>query len=417
MFKALFRQVDVPQKYRANFFHLYLDIGWFGVLSGSAVNFLNVYAARLGATGFQIGLIGAMSAIVNLAVAIPAGRWLEKRSIHKAVFWVSVFYRIGFLFWALIPFWFNPQGQIAGFILLAFLMGIPLTALSVGFNALFAEAVPVDWRAHVAGIRNVVLSVAFMASALGSGYLLDRFDFPINYQIVFLIGFIGAAMSSVHLYFVKPLNAPAIDPTAPAPGALPDQPPPRRDWRAILRIDIWKTPFRTTLLVMLGFHAAQFLAIPLFPLYMVNKLGLTDQNIGIGTSLFYLTVLIGSTQLARLVARAGHKQVTGWGVAGLSLYPILLSLSSNAIHFYALSILGGLIWSLAGGAYANYLIENVPENDRPAHFAWYNIVLNAAILFGSLAGPFVADQIGLGAALLAFGVLRALAGIAILKWG
>ena len=46
-----------------------------GVVSGSTINFLNVYATRLGATGYQIGLIGAMSAVVTLFLAIPAGRW------------------------------------------------------------------------------------------------------------------------------------------------------------------------------------------------------------------------------------------------------------------------------------------------------------------------------------------------------
>ena len=66
MLTKLFRQTDIPVRYRSNFLHFYLDIAWFGVLSGSAVNFLNIYAARVGATGFQIGLIGAMSAIVNL---------------------------------------------------------------------------------------------------------------------------------------------------------------------------------------------------------------------------------------------------------------------------------------------------------------------------------------------------------------
>ena len=56
MFNRLFRQTDIPLEYRSHFTHLYFDIGWFGVLSGSAINFLNVYAARLGASGFQIGM-------------------------------------------------------------------------------------------------------------------------------------------------------------------------------------------------------------------------------------------------------------------------------------------------------------------------------------------------------------------------
>jgi len=165
----LFYRPAIPREYRANFAHLYLDIGWFGVLSGSALNFLNVYVARLGASGFQIGLLGAIAALVSLTFAIPASRWLEQHSVSKAVFWTSVLYRLGFLLWIPLPWLFGNQAQIWSLLVITLLMGVPLTALAVGFNALFAEAVPSEWRAHVMGVRNVVLSVTFILTSLGSG--------------------------------------------------------------------------------------------------------------------------------------------------------------------------------------------------------------------------------------------------------
>ncbi len=394
-----------------------MDIGWFGVLSGSSINFLNVYATRLGASGIQIGLLGAMSALVSLVLVIPAGRWLEKRAIGRAVFWTSVVYRVGFLLFVPLPWLFNAQGQIWALIALAFLMGAPLAALSVGFSTLFAEAVPNDWRAHVAGIRNIVLSVAFMLSSLVSGYLLDRIAFPLNYQIVFLIGFMGAAMSSVHLFFIKPVRE--IRSGLAPDGSFPlNQPPARLERRrTLLRTDVWRTPFRNTLLCMLAFHFSQYLAIPLFPLYFIHQLKLTDETLGIGTAIFYLAMLIGSMQLNRIVGRLGHKKVTAWGVIGMALYPGLLAISSVVWHYYAISLIGGFAWALVGGAALNYLLESCPENDRPAHLAWYNVILNVCVLAGSLAGPAIAGLIGLSAALLIFGALRVIAGISILKWG
>lgn len=410
--KAIFNDPGIPPEYRSNFFHFYLDIAWFGILSGSSVNFLNVYATRIGANGFQIGLLGAVAALVSLVLAIPTGRWLEKRATGRAVFWTSVFYRIGYLFFVPLPWLFDAPGQVWAIIALTFLMGIPLTALTVGFSTLFAEAVPNDWRAYVTGIRNVLLSVAFMLSSLVSGYLLDRIAFPLNYQIIFFIGFVGAAMSSVHLFFIKPVPK-RIQQDHPHPDPAPLYDP----RRGLLRMDIWKTPFRNTLLAMLAFHFTQFLAIPLFPLSFVHQLNLTDEALGIGTALFYVTMLIGSIQLNRIVGRLGHKKVTAWGAVGMALYPILLAISSLTWHYYALSLLGGFAWALVGGASLNYLLENCPENDRPAHLAWYNIVMNVAVLAGSLAGPIIAGQIGLSAALLLFGGLRVITGIGILKWG
>ena len=416
--KKLFNNPSVPAEYRSNFVHLFLDIGWFGVLSGSTVNFLNVYATRLGASAFQIGLLGAVAAVVSLFFAIPAGRWLEKRATGRAVFWTSVIYRFGFLLLVPLPWLFAPQGQIWAIILINLLMGIPLVALAVGFSTLFAEAVPDDWRAYVAGTRNIVLSITFMLTSLASGYLLDRISFPLNYQILFLIGFFGAAMSSFHLYFVKSLPGRSHAETATRQPVTPlNEPSTRPGWIQALRLEIWKTPFRATLLVMLAFHVTQYLAIPIFPLYFVRTLKLSDEALGLGTALFYLTVLLGSTQLNRLVRRLGHKDVTGWGVVGMALYPGFLAVSSQVWHYYAVSVLGGLVWALVGGASANYVIERCPENDRPAHLSWYNIILNASVLTGSLLGPALAGQISLSTALIVIGILRGLAGLIILKWG
>lgn len=410
---------DVPEKYRNNFLHLFLDIAWFGVLNGSAINFLNVYVTRLGATPFQIGLLSATSAVVNLLFAIPAAHWLEKRSIGKAVFWTSFFYRVGFLLWVPLPWLFDASTQTWALIGLTLLMGIPLTALGVGFNVIFATAVPNNYRAYVAGARNVLLSITFMLTSLGCGILLDRVVYPLNYQIVFLIGAIGGGMSSFHLYRVRPLKE---DTSRESPSVSSQEPPapPSKSSKfhfSSMRTDIWKTPFRITLLLFLGFHLAQYLAVPLFPVYNVRNLQLTDENIGTGTAIFYLTVLLASTQLNRLVKKSGHKNITGAGVAGMSIYPIALALSSLVWQYYLVSAIGGLIWALVAGASANYLLEKIPEFDRPSHLAWYTVILNSAVLAGSLTGPLFADVFGIVSALILAGILRLVAGMAILKWG
>lgn len=416
LLRRIFINPAIPPEYRANFIHFYLDIGWYALLAGSSINFQNVYAARLGANSFQIGLLGAIPALVSLLLAIPAGIWLARRPVHRAVFWTSVVYRIGFLLWAFLPWFFDEQGQVWGLTAIILFQAIPLTALSVGFNTLFASAVPAEWRANVAANRNIVLSVVFMGASIGTGWMLEQFSFPLNYQIVFVIGFFGAAMSSVHLYFIRPIpeSEAKLEPVQPT---QPQMVARRSGWRETIRFDIWKTPFRTTLLVLLFFHLSQYLAIPLFPIYFVNELGLTDEHIGIGTALFYLTVLLGSTQLSFLVRRIGHKAVTGWGVIGMSLYPGFLAFAGQVWEFYAISILGGLVWAMVGGAQLNYLLEACPAEDRPAHLAWYTIVLNACVLAGSLLGPATAAAMGISAALILAGILRGLAGVAILKWG
>jgi MFS family permease len=417
--RRVFHNPTIPQECRSNFVHLYFDMAWFGVLSGSAVNFLNIYATRLGATGFQIGLLGATSAVANLLFAIPASQVLEKQPVGKTVFLNSVIFRVGYLLWIPLPWIFGAQGQIWMLIILALLMGIPLTIFTVGFNTLFALAVPNDWRAYMAGIRNIIFSVTFMLSSLGCGWLLEHVPFPAGYQVVFGIGGLSALLSCLHLFFIRPLSTShaGTPPSSMQPDPVPGEIGSRRAWHTALRTDLWRTPFAVILLVLFGLHLAQYLAIPIFPLYTVHVMHLTDDEIGLGMALFYFTVLMGSTQLHHLVRRQGNYKVTGMGMMVMSLYPFLMGLSRHAPAYYLVSAIGGFAWSMTGGAYANYLLENIPAHDRPAHLAWYNIILNASILIGSLLGPLIARLIGLGIALLLFGGCRLLAGVAVLKWG
>jgi len=416
--RRFFFPPSIPGEYRSNFIHLYMDIGWFGILSGASINFLSVYATRLGATGFQIGLLSSMAAAVSLVLAIPAGRWLETQNINSAVFRASVWYRLGYLLWVPLPWLFSEQAQVWALIVIALLMAIPLTPLSVGFNAVFAAAVPPQWRAHVAAVRNVAFAIAFMLSSLGSGYLLELLPFPTGYQIVFGIGFLGAALSSLQLYFIKPLQTTSSTlPPRPQPAPIKRALSPRQQLQTAIRLDIWKTPFRNTLLVFFAFHLAQFLALPLFPLFQVHQLHLADDQIGLGTALFYLTVLLGSTRLNEMVRDFGHRTVTGISVAGLAMYSLLLAFSRTPVDYYWTSLLGGLNYAMLIGSYANYLLEEIPIEDRPAHLAWYNVILNASILIGSLTGPLISHAIGLVAALILIALLRFLSGLAVLKWG
>lgn len=424
----------VPAEHQRNFFHLYLDIAWFGVLSGSAVSFLAVYAARLGANGLQLGLLSASPAIINLIFTLPAGRWLEKRPVDRVVFWTSVFHRFFYLLFVPLPLLFRAEVQVWALIGLILVMTIPGTALAVGFNAMFAVAVPPEWRGHVVGVRNALLSVTYIITSLVSGEILARVAFPAGYQWVFLLGFVGATMSSVHLAFVRVGSAASEAGNGQSMGdyARPGQVRSWIDgvraniglrflthWRGLgdLRLDILRSPFGTVVAILFGFHLTQYLAIPIFPLYWVQVLNLNDKEIGWGTAAFYLTVLIGSTQLARLTERLGNKKLMAVGACLMALYPDLIALSQGLGLFLLTSVVGGFIWSIMGGVLSNYLLERVPAGDRPAHLAWYNLALNGAVLIGSLMGPFLADLIGLHEALLLFVVCRLLTGVAIWRWG
>lgn len=427
------RTAAIPEVHRENFKHLYLDIGWFGLLSGSALSFISVYLVRIGASAFQIGLMSASPAVMAILLALPAGRWLKQRPIDRAVFWTSVFYRFFYLFWILIPILFANSVQIWFVIAVTLVMSVPGTALAVGFNAMFADAVPPEWRGHVVGIRNAVLAVVSIVVSLLCGYLLDNLPFPSNYQLVFSIGFLGAAMSSYHLHRVR------VTGTTPErvgrtlgdlanPGFLRTVGDALRPGVALryltrglsLRMPqfrVLRGPYGVVMLALFLFHLTQYLAIPIFPIYWVERLALNDQSIALGTALFNATVFLGSTQLRRLTERFGSHGITVAGALLMATYPGLTALTRNVELFLVTSVVGGVAWSLAGGALSNYLLEKIPEGDRPSYLAWYLVVVNIAVLTGSLVGPAVARSIGLVPALAVFAAGRVVSAFGIWRLG
>ena len=120
-------------------------------------------------------------------------------------------------------------------------------------------------------------------------------------------------------------------------------------------------------------------------MYWINKLNFSDGLISLGQALFYAAVFIGSTRYPNRVSqRFGYHRVLAVGVLGLAAYPAVTSIMQGPTLYLLVSVLGGLAWSMVGGAIGNYILERSPENDRPAYLAWYNLALNAAILLGAL---------------------------------
>ncbi len=412
LFSRLFPSQSIPAKYKPVFLHLFLDMAWIGLLSGTTIAFLSVYAARLGATASQVGLLSAAPAAINLLFAIPSGRLIRGRNLAGAAFWSSVSARIFYLGLIFLPVLFSPGAQIWAIIAIILVMNIPLTVLNVSFNAMVIETVPADWRAFVVGGRNGLLAIVSLVATLISGYILEAFPFPSGYRIVFALGFLGAAMSSLHLFFLRTFVSHSK--TAPH---MPIQQQGVK-WNAVSILNhLQNSKYSRILVLLFCFHIAQWLVIPIVPLFSVNYLRLNDFQIGIGSAVFNLVVFMGSFFLAKVTARLGNHRTTAFSVMGMGIFPVVLGLSKGFPLFITAQFIGGVSWSILAGALFNYLAENVPEENRAGAMSWYILVSNGSILIGSMVGPLIATWSGYPTALVIFAVLRILSGLSILRWG
>ena len=399
-----------------NLRQLYWDVFWFGILAGSTIAFQAVYAARLGASGFQIGLLTAGPAMVNLIFTLPSGRWMEGKSLIKVSYRSAIWQRLGYVFMVALPWAFSTEeGQIWGLIWTTLVMSVAGTVLAIGFNAMFADILPPDWRPHAVGRRNILLAISIMVGTLVSGQILDRVEFPGNYQIVFLIGAIGAMLSSYHLGRLR--KSDVIAQSAPSSVDETGQSIPVKKKGSLLRMDVLRSPFGIFMLAYLAFYAFQYFPVPLFPLAYIELLHLSDGMISLGNAFFYGTMMLASFRLSFLSTRYGHRKLLIFSAVLFPIFPVLLGMAQGPELYYLACLIGGGVYALLSGALINRLMEKVPANDRPAHMAIHNLALNIGILAGSLLGPISAEVIGLQAAIFLSAGLRLLAAGFIWLWG
>jgi MFS family permease len=423
---------ELTEMERQNDRHLYLDIFWWGILGGTLISFLGIYLARLGASSFQLSILSAGPAVVNLFISLPAGKWLESRSFTRVAFITSLMHRFGYVLILLVMLIFAEQMQIQWVLWITVLMSIPGTALMIAFNAMVAEIIPPNRRGLVVGRRNALLAISMTTSSLIAGQLLERIMFPLNYQIVFLIGIIGGALSCYSLGRIREtstrsdfprIGKPILDRGRPGSASISFGrryiPGMRFLTRgvALLRPDLLRGQFGVFLGAMFFFYFAQNLVVPLFPTYSVDKMGLSDSTISIGTAFFQVAVFFTSLQLGRVSDRIGHHLLMVVSVIGYAAFPLLIGIWPTVPAYMLGAAIGGIGWGFLGGAVGNRLMERVPEDDRPAHMALFNIILNLGVLVGSLFGPVLGDWTDLQTAMLIGGVFRLLTFGVLWRWG
>jgi len=415
---------SIPEIYRRNFTHWYFDIAWFGVLNGSVLVFLAVYCARIGASVEQLGFLGAAPAVTNLVLTLPLGVLITRWSNWQVTRWSALFTRLFYLFLIPLPLLLGAQAQVWTILVITLVMNIPGTLLSLVVNTFLADTVPAEYRATVVGTRNALLALITMGTTFIVGQILELVTFPTSYVIVFAIGFFGAAMSTLHLFLIRPRQT-TIAPQAPAPlpavtARQPRAAAPRlkkADWLRGVRFELLRGPYGVLMLILFCFQLGVFTPGPLFPKYQVDVLHYSDQFISFGSMVFWVVHFIGSTQTGRISRKFSYRTQVIVGSlfisAAVAYFPVCYQFWQYAI----MQTMSGIGWSLIGGGLMNHLLECAPEDDRQPYLTWYNLVYNGAILAGSFLGPQLANVVGLAPAMYISVGIRMVAGLLLWKFG
>lgn len=366
-------------------------------ISITAGAFLTGFALLLGASAFELGVIGALPFVSQLFQFV--GAYLEERTGQRRMLTV-VSTTVSRAIWAVIAL--LPFAHIAAPLRLAiFLLVLIISQALIGISAnawtsWMTDLVPMRQRGRYFGTRNTITSISAILATWGAGIILDNLrasqQDAIGYAILFGVSIVTALIGI---------------------GVLTRQPEPPMRRRERVRVsELFSAPFRvqsfrSLSILATGWALVTGIASPFFNAYGIRTLGLSFTLLAQFAVATSVVALFTQPLIGRLQDRLGNKTVLVGSMLGVILLPWgwVLSTPDNQIPLWLTSIFAGVFWPGITQGMVNLVMERAPAEGRGAFLAFYGAATGlgtfvAGLLGGVIAGVLGPEHFTLGPAIL-----------------
>jgi len=351
-------------------------------------------AVRMGANSLEVGLIAAAPFIANLAAPYWASRSQHSRKLPWVVvphlFWRSLLGLVGVVK--------NPA-IITGLFLGA---NVGSSAANPAYGAIVQKVFPPHIRGRLMGYVRLILAGSMLVTTLVAGQLIDRFHPGWLFLPASVLGLLGLG---VYALTREPADA------GPPPGPLS-----KPNALEGLRLALSDRRFRNYLIAVLVFHGGVLLASPLYAVYQVRQMGLSNSQISYISVAWNIAWLVAFAVWGRVIDRKGAPTVVAWAAALYAGMPLAYALGGG---WYGAALLGALSQGAADAALDlggwNMVLRVNRERVGPYTSAAMTVAGIRGAL-GPLLGSFLLQAAGFEVTFLAAALLVA-AGLAIFLLG
>jgi len=361
-----------------------------------AVPFIGIFAVKLGASDFQVGLLSSGPALVSLLSMIPGGRFIDGQS-HKrdTVSKFILLHRLFYLFLATIPFFTNDRRAWLLVFALA-IMNIPASIANIGWQAFISKVVPMNRRAEAFASRSRLMNIAGTLMVLVAGRLIDVVGFPLGYQVTFACAFVLSLGELWVLSHVDEDESVGVDAKRGGFASAKDA------VRDILTHDHF---VRYTLASMV-FYLCWQAPWPLFTLYQVKVLGANNMWVSILNLTNTGGTLLGYGFWAKRCNRYGNLNTLFLSSLGIFIVPVAYAVSKSLATVAAFNLLSGAVFSGVNLALFNQLLEVTPDKNKATYIAYYTTAVNGAAIVAPMLGVTLLSLLGFFWAFIATAALR-----------
>jgi MFS family permease len=230
------------------------------------------------------------------------------------------------------------------------------------------------------------------------GQVLNRIDFPINYQVVFMALSAGGLIS---YYFSSHIQLPDVEPPERERGISV-----RERLKHYVELVRGEPAFISFTGKRLVYLSGVVLATPLFPLYYVREVQANDAWIGIISTAQTAVLLVGYYAWTRASRRKGSRFVLLSTTLGLSFYPALVALTHRVELLVLFAGMAGIFQAGLDLVFFDELMKTVPAKYSATFVSIAQSLQYLSAVAAPLIGTLLADQIGLSGALMVSAAIR-----------
>lgn len=362
--------------------------------------FFSMFAKRMGAGDYQIGLITSVPSLVGIIALVPGALLVDRYSDKKKIVCLLILLTgIIYPMAAMTPF--MGSIRVPMYIIFISLLNWPYSVFTISWQSFFSD-VFADAGTNLAYANRSKASNLFGGvTALLGGLVLSYIPHTdgqrmIIYEIFFAASFGLALIQGWLLSRVNDYNIPQNRISGES----------LKTFLECIKMLEKNKRFSGFILSVFLFQITWQMAWPLFFLYQVDVLKANEAWISYISVASLVAGIITYSFWSRVVERKGAKLVLIIGALGLAINPVIMVSCKSLAAALILNAAVGLTFSGFQLALFECLLEVVPQENKTLNLAIYTTFVNIAGFVAPIMGVGIYKMTDINTALITSGILR-----------
>ena len=365
-----------------------------GIAMG-AIAFNGPMVLKLGGSNSLLGAMSSLPALMIILFTFPAARFMDSmRDTQRRKNWVVgslALSRMAYLFIMLVPWLLPPAWAAVAIVTIVILQSVPLALFNTAWAVIIADVCPPNRRSALFAMRLTLVSASMALGSFLSGFFLDAVPFPLNHQLLNFISFLLAQYSTyfiLKIEFPEPFTTVKTQIEAIGKRVRPSVHELLNNARAFVHEHRSYVNFNiVTLICWIGAWGAA----PIYTIYFVNELHLSNSWIGLNSTIAQIAMMVSAQLWTRLISRKGDFWVVLRTVLLTGMYPLIIVLIPWPSAILAFGFLNTLNDTGLGITHAGLFYAIIPPEKRNSFVAFYSILMNVGAMLAPLAAAPLAD--------------------------